>query len=490
MKRREALQRAVRSLAIRRWKLAVVFAAAALLVAVPTILFIRQPTAPVQPDLILHGGVVVTMDGPVQEAVAVRGDRIMAVGSDAEVLSLRGPDTRLLDLDGHALLPGFIDSHAHWIGDRALADHETAEEAMEAALRSGWTSISELFVNQARLDALQELDAAGGLRLRVNAYLPLSWRDERFGDWYRAYEPGQEFSSRLRVAGVKVFMDNGPGIGYADRNYWFPQEELDDLLTQAHAAGFQLAVHAIVDNAIDTVLNSFEKVLGEGPDQYRPRIEHAVMLRDDQLTRMRRLGVVASIQLSWFNSDWTEEILQDPGLEWAHLVARWRDLLDAGVHAIGGTDHPWTLSSTTVGPSMKAIQEVVTRVGEQGLPPPSWMLKQRITVDQALRLLTIDAAYGTFQEDEKGSIVPGKLADFVVLSQNPLAVPEMALRDIEVLVTMVGGRAEHCASAYAEWCSASSPASPLPTPPLSSLRAALATPGPVVNPREPLLKVS
>jgi hypothetical protein len=91
---------------------------------------------------------------------------------------------------------------------------------------------------------------------------------------------------------------------------------------------------------------------------------------------------------------------------------------------------------------MKVISRAVTKLGGQGLTPPDWMLNQTLTVEQALRLITIDAAYGTFQEDIKGSIKVGKLADLVVLSDNPLTVPEDSLTDIEVLMTMVGGRIE------------------------------------------------
>jgi len=386
-------------------------------------------------------------DHPVAEAVAVAGDRIAAVGTDAEVLALRTDRTTTVDLEGRTVLPGFIDSHAHWIGDRGVAGHETAEQTIDEALRNGWTSISELFVNEERLEELRQLDQSGDLRIRVNAYLPLSWQSERFGDWYLRYEPGHEYSSRLRVAGVKLFVDNGPNIGYEGREYWFTQEELTELLRQADEAGFQIAVHAIVDLAIDTVLNSYEEILVGRPDLgHRHRIEHLVMLRDDQIARMRDLGLVASVQLSWVNSDWTEEILRDPGPEKAPWVGRWRDLMEAGVHTIGGTDHPWTVVGT-VGGSMKAIYQAVTKVGEQGLPPPSWMLSQAIDVQQALSLLTIDAAYGTFQEDIKGSIAVGKLADLVILSENPRSVPSERIQDVDVLLTLVGGGPEYCLEA-------------------------------------------
>jgi imidazolonepropionase-like amidohydrolase len=116
-------------------------------------------------DIIFFNGSVLTMEAetPVAEALAVTGGVITAVGSADDVLRNQGPGTLMVDLEGGALLPGFIDSHAHWIGDREIAGVETPQAAIGAALRDGWTSISEQFVNQERLDELVRLDEAGEL---------------------------------------------------------------------------------------------------------------------------------------------------------------------------------------------------------------------------------------------------------------------------------------------------------------------------------------
>ena len=107
------------------------------------------------------------------------------------------------------------------------------------------------------------------------------------------------------------------------------------------------------------------------------------------------------------------------------------------------TDYPYVFG--TERSAMSVVSSAVTRVGELELTPTDWMLNQTLSVEQALRLLTIDAAYGTFQEDIKGSIEMGKFADLVMLSDNPLTVPENTLADIEVLMTMVGGVVEYTA---------------------------------------------
>ncbi len=399
-------------------------------------------------DLIFHNGTILTMEEnlPEAEAIAVGGENIVAVGSSEEILGLRTSGTRVIDLGGRTLLPGFIDSHSHWIGDRELAGHFTPEDAIQAALANGWTSISELFVSQDRLDELSLLDETGSLRLRVNAFLPLNWQYERFGNWYQSYQPGQEFSPNLRIGGVKIFVDSWFG-----EEVFFSQEELNGLVAEAHQAGFQIAAHTTGDTPHDLILNAYENVLqGESNEIYRHRIEHVVMLRDDQLERMKQLEIVASFQLTWFHSDWIEEVETNADPEAVRMVGRWRDLLEAGVPSIGSTDHPWGYG--TIGPSMKTIYQAVTRIGEQGRLPPQYMLDQRISVEQALRLVTIDAAYGTFQEDVKGSIAVDKLADLVVLSDNPITIAPERLQEIDVLATIVGGLVEYCASGYEDLC--------------------------------------
>ena len=391
------------------------------------------------PDTIIYNGEILTMEqSPAQvEALAIQGESILAIGNESDILAMAGPDTVIIDLEGRTLLPGFIDSHAHYIQGWSDGGFSTPDEAVDFALSCGWTSYSSMCVNPDFLKELITLDRQDRLRIRINAYLQLSWEFYRFGDWYQAYQPGQEFSSKLRIGGVKIFMDD-----WIDTwDHYFEQTELDTLVQEAHEAGFQIAFHSVTDNATDIVLNSLESVLeGQSNELYRHRIEHLVILRDDQIQRMSNLGIIASIHPPWFNSDWYETfpIIQD----YSHLVARWRDIVQAGMPSIGSTDFSNYYPITVVS-AMGAIYRAVTKIGDLGLTPPDWMLNQSLSVEQTLRLITIDAAYGTFQEDVKGSIKVGKLADLVILSDNPLTVSEDDLADIDVLLTMVGGRIEY-----------------------------------------------
>ncbi|WP_112274270.1 amidohydrolase [Lentzea terrae] len=403
--------------------------------------------SPAAPDVIFHNGVVLTMETsrPRAEAVAILRDRITAVGDDEDVVPLASRTTRLIDLRGRTVMPGFIDSHAHWIGDGEMVGY-LPEQAIDAALRRGWTSINEQFVDDERLSRLRALDREGALRLRVNAYLPVNYEDDKFGGWYLGLEPRRSYSPHLRLAGIKLFLDHDWGTTF----HW-DQAELNRYVLVAHRNGWQVSAHAVSAEAHDQYLTAVAEALTAHPNaDARHRVEHVVQLRDDQLARMRSLGLVASIQPGLPGDSLREigfpELVARGETRW---IARWRDLVDSGVRTIGSTDMPWLVlvlgghaTALPHGSPLEAVHQAVTRQSYLGRAPEDWQLAQRLTVEQALRLFTIDAAHGTFEEDVKGSLAPGKYADLVVLSDNPLSADLLA---VEVLATVVGGRIEHCA---------------------------------------------
>jgi predicted amidohydrolase YtcJ len=396
---------------------------------------------------------VVTMepDGKNYTSVEVESGIITNVNNSTTIEEFSSKNAMIIDLKGKTILPGFIDSHSHWIGDRSLTGN-TSDEIISLALSQGWTSISELFVNQDRLDELIRLDSEERLKLRVNAYLPINYQEQRFGNWYQAYEPHQELSDKVRIGGVKLFMDNGPSIGYKDRTIWFTADELNPIVKEAHDLGYQIAIHSGIDNATDLALDAIEAAQSNNPEGiFRHRIEHANLLRDDQISRLLELKTIVSAQLLWRTSD----DLQSPILEpikdnyTLGLISRWRDVIDAGVTFIGSTDTPYYYGT---GGSLKAIYRAATRIGDQGIIPPDWMLNQRITIEEAIRSITIDAAYGTVQEDVKGSIRIGKMADLVVLSSNPFTSTPEDLLDISVEMTIIGGQVMYCAEGLEDMC--------------------------------------
>ncbi len=406
--------------------------------------------------VVFRGGPVLTMDPnrPVASAVVVEGDRIAWVGDESEVDPVVGPDAVQIDLGGMTLLPGFIDTHTHRVGDRDRFGYPDADTAIEDALSQGWTSIDELYVNQERLDELRALDAAGGLRIRVNAYLPLTTpQGESLGDWYTAYMPGQVFSPMLRIGGLKLFPDSNSG-----RTLHYSQDQLDALVATLHDEGWQLAIKAISTQTHEQVLTALANVLGSGPNTQRHRIEHALAITEEQVGQLADLGIIVAIQPHYpgaLQGDVDiESLIVEQGQD---NFARWRSLADAGVPLSAGYAFPNgydqdILDIPPPGSPLRLLYRSVTQTTGVDDPPPAWMLTHALTFDETLRALTLGSAYADGTDDRVGSIVEGKLADLVIVSADLLETTSGELAGLEVLMTMVGGGVEFCATGSEALC--------------------------------------
>lgn len=222
-----------------------------------------------------------------------------------------------------------------------------------------------------------------------------------------------------------------------------------------------MSAHTVSAKAHDQYLTAVAEALRRHPHRdARHRVEHVVQLRDDQLTRMGELGLIASIQPGIPGDSAAEAGFQGMVARGeTGWIARWRDLVDSGVRTIGSTDMPWLVlilgdraTDLPHGAPLEAVHQAVTRQSYLGRTPEDWQLAQRLTVDQALRLFTSSAAYGTFEEGVKGSLAPGKYADLVILSADPRSVAVDSLLDIRVLTTVVGGQVQFCADAATRLC--------------------------------------
>jgi predicted amidohydrolase YtcJ/ABC-type branched-subunit amino acid transport system substrate-binding protein len=416
--------------------------------------------------IVLHNAAVVTMDEaqPEAQAVLIRGDRIVAVGSDEDVMAEAGSAATLIDLEGRALVPGFIDSHSHRLANYEERGFSSAAEVIPVALSEGWTTVAELNVREDNLPELEALDASGGLRLRVEAYLATNTPDvQPLPRWWEAYQPGQVISPYLRIAGLKFFVDFDWG-----REIRISEDALTAALVEAQDGGWQLAVKSISSESLAIILDGLDRAQdGQGPPTYRNRIEHALAITEEQGQRMAELGIVASIQTLM-----PPELTDDP--EFFAFADRqpdgattpWRRIVDQGVVIANGSAWPSTYfeepEGAPFGSPMRLLYQAATRISNRGALPEPWEPEQAITVEEALRALTIDAAYATFRDEDIGSITPGKLADLVVLSANPLEVDFEEIPFIETLVTFVGGRAEWCAEDAGDLCPRTSESEPQP----------------------------
>jgi len=214
-----------------------------------------------------------------------------------------------------------------------------------------------------------------------------------------------------------------------------PIEAMRERLVGADRAGLQLCIHAIGDQAISIVLDLFEDVLrANGPRDRRWRIEHAQHVAPKDFARFARLGVIASVQPYHAIDDgrWAEGRI---GHERTKTTYAFRSFLDAGVRLAVGTD--WYVAPVD---PMQTLYAAVTRATLDGRHPGGWVPEQKLTLEEALRAYTAGSAYAEFQEAEKGTLQPGKLADLVVLSEDPFAIPPERIRGVRVETTIVGGR--------------------------------------------------
>ena len=505
---------------------------------------------------------------PWADGIAISGERIAAVGSSAEIRKLTGSGARVIDARGMMLVPGFIDSHVHfldggfglasvqlrdaktpsefiarvnafaasappgtwitegnwdherWGGElprrewidsvtpntpvwvnrldghmglangaalraagvtRATADveggtivrdssgeptgvlkdnamalvgrvvpppsNEQLDRALDAAMQfvaeQGVTSVHHMG-SWSDLAVFERAHAARRLRTRIYAAVPLStW--ERLRDTVAARGRGDAW---LKRGALKGFVDGS--LGSHTAAFFDPFSDAphdrgllvntpDDLYawtSGADRAGLHVMVHAIGDRAINLILGIFDRVAREnGSRDRRFRVEHAQHIAPSDLPRFASLGVIASMQPYHAIDDgrWADKVI---GVERARTTYAFRSLLDTRARVAFGSD--WYVAPPT---PLEGIYAAVTRRTIDEKRPEGWVPEQKISVEEALRAYTIDAAYAEFAESQKGSLVRGKLADFVLIDRDLTRIPPETIRDARVTMTVVGGNA-------------------------------------------------
>jgi len=415
-------------------------------------------------DVIFYNGDVLVMDEALtqEQALAVRGDTIVGVGTDEEMMALAGSSTQLIDLQGAALLPGFIDPHTHLLND-ANYYGKTPVEIQQFALENGFTTIASMFTSPEFLTELEGMNERGEFRIRVNAYLNYNTNcGDVIGDWFLEHPPHREPGGMFWINGVKVFADGGscktpalsvefaPGQGLGD--LFITTEELSTVIEKAESVGHQVAVHAIGDRAIETVMDAYSQHITDGHNTFRHRIEHNSVIRPDLLPRYGELDLVALIFGTYSSC---RQLGTPPPAAYEDWVWPWRDLISANpdIHIAWHGDDP---SIEPVSPVLE-LYGFVTRYQvlddrETICAPPDFAADDILPVEVALPMMNREAAYALFREKEVGTLEVGKLADLVILSKNPLAIPAEELLDTEVWMTMVGGVAEYCAPGQGDYC--------------------------------------
>ena len=326
--------------------------------------------------------------------------------------------------------------------DQKLA---AARAATNHAASLGVTSVQDMSGGSDVL-VFRELLRRGELKTRVYAISPLP-------RWQTLRDKGLKASigdAWIREGGLKGFADGSLGsttalffAPYVDdaRTFGLPSDEMFpdgamlDRVRGADRAGLQVMVHAIGDRANDQMLNIFEQVKLSDPTRDRRfRIEHAQHLRPQDIPRFASGNVIASMQPYHCADDgrWAEKRI---GSQRAQGTYAFRSLIDQGATLAFGSD--WNVAPLN---PLLGIAAAVTRQTLDGAHPQGWVPSQKISVLEALRAYTLGSAFAEFTDREKGSIEPGKLADFVLLSHNLIDVPATDISKIKILLTVVNGR--------------------------------------------------
>ncbi len=436
----------------------------------------REPTVhegAAPPILFVHGRVL-TMDPVtrVEEAAVVLGDRVLATGSSRAMSELAGPTAVEVDLDGATLMPGFVDPHNHIYNavfrgvDQDVVGTSYAE-AQERLIRAGTTTMANGNIWPDALADFLTFVQSGGLRVRTSVYLGYN---EVCGSrwpagWYLSHPPITAPDAMFRIPGIKFFGDGGACnrgafTFFADGgDLYIGLDELSAAVMDVQQRGYQAAIHALGDIAIDTVLAALETALAGGPNVHRHRMEHNRYVRDPQLSRYGEVGAIPVV----FGSPFTCQILD--GLDWSFLandqyaalrprLDPWRALIDAnpGLRIAWKSDAPthWPLEPISHLWSLVTRDEV--RSDGSLCEAPDWLAAGAVSVDEALEMMTINAAFALGMDGVVGSLAAGRFADLIVLSHDPRSVAPAAIREIEVRMTMVGGKVEFCMEGHESLC--------------------------------------
>ena len=376
-----------------------------------------------------------------------------AVWANARAMELADVTTATVDPPGGKILKGadgrpsgvFLDNAQGLIQSKIPPDSPAQIErrlrlAMKECARFGLTAVDDAGVGKGEVEAYRKLARQGEMPIRVYAmiYGPGPYMD----DWLKRTP---EFGSYLTIRAIKLVADGALGSRgasllepYSDDPSNRGLSRLDRATVQsvaekAVARGFQVNTHAIGDAANRMVLESYAAAL-KGTNDKRFRVEHAQIIAPSDFATFAKYSILVSMQPTHATSDmpWAADRLGPERVKGAYA---WQTLLHLGVHVPAGSDFPVESPNPLWG-----FHAAVTRQDKDNHPDAGWFPEQRMSREEALRAFTIEGAYAAFAEKDRGSLEPGKLADFIILSDDIMTTPAERLRAVHVTKTVVGGR--------------------------------------------------
>ena len=383
------------------------------------------------------------------EVASVTSETEFGFGGEI-IKDLRGNPTGVFNERAQGLVSQYVETEGE-----DNSSQRALELAVQACLENGITSFQDAGSGSNSINAYREGLSSNSLRIRL--YVMLTSRDpDLLKEWYKKGPEIGTGNDYLTIRSIKLNTDGALGSrgawlldSYTDRpgHFGMATQSMDyvyEVSRNGLVNGFQVNSHAIGDRANREVLDQYEKVFNENPklaENHRWRIEHAQHIDPADIPRFGLMGVIPAIQGIHMASDrpWAIDRLgRQRIIESAYV---WRDLIDSGAILINGTDVP----VEPIDP-IASIYASTARKTLKGKPEGGYEPNQKMTRLEALKSYTINAAYGAFEEDIKGSIEIGKYADFTVLSQNIITVPEDQILNTKVRYTIINGQIEYKAN--------------------------------------------
>ncbi len=369
----------------------------------------------------------------------VSADTVAPTGGDI----LRGPTGEPTGI--------FVDNATSLIGRHAVGAATDTEalllKAQQMCLAAGLTGVHDAGISPSEAEVYRRLEAEGKLKIHVYAMIAAGGAL----DYYTTHSP--YIGKRFTLRACKIVADGAMGSRgawmlepYADRSVddagkpyvglaVTDPKRIEEISRASLEAGFQVCTHAIGDRANHEVLNIYERVLPAATRaEKRFRIEHAQLVNPSDIPRFAELGVIPSMQPTHATTDmrWAEARVGKRRLAGAYAWARF---LQTGSRIAGGSDFPVESHNPFFG-----LYAAITRMDQSGTPPGGWRPDQRMTRTEALRAFTIDAAYAAFEENRKGSLTPGKSADFIVIDRDIMTCELADIPQTRVYRTVIGGK--------------------------------------------------
>ena len=418
-------------------------------------------------DILFINAKVITVDekDSIKEAVGILNHKIIFVGTTEKAMLYRGKNTKLVDAKGKSILPGFIDSHIHFamvgLCDNGVSSPESFLQFTDEELLNGMQNANNMMVKY----GITSVHDSGSYGMKAMSLLQKACEENIIDVRVRPMvfdlsgkESGKEYIShflntgiytnmgddKFKLGPIKIMIDGSTRVPssatikpYSHNKHLnglqiWQQDEVDEMVMKVHKLGYQMTAYAVGDKAVELMVNAYEYALTKYPRKnHRHRIEHCGLNSPDLIKRIKNLGIIPVATPSAISTNGSD-FHKFYGKRVDYMFPL-KSYLEEGIIAAIGSDY------VAIPPNpMYSIYGAVNRIDIE--TKHGCGLTQKIEILDVIRMVTYNGAYASFEEDKKGSLEVGKLADLVMLSEDITSIYPERLMDVEVLMTIIDGK--------------------------------------------------